>query len=149
MSGSPNIHATALVVGDRGILVTGPSGAGKTTLALALIDRFSAPGRLAKLVGDDRLLVEARSGRLVCRAPVAIAALVEVPGIGPRPIRAERAAVVDLVLRLVAEGSAARLQDPGTETIAGCAIPRFDLPRRNVAVALPLVAALLRLASFA
>jgi serine kinase of HPr protein (carbohydrate metabolism regulator) len=147
--GAANVHATALLVGDRGILVTGPSGAGKTTLALALVGHFCARGRLARLIGDDQLLVEARGGRLLCRAPAAIAGLAEVPGIGPRPVQAEPAAVVDLVLRLVAEGAAARMQDPATETIAGCALPRFDLPRRNVAAALPLVAAQLGLPPFA
>ncbi|RWH23488.1 MAG: HPr kinase/phosphorylase, partial [Mesorhizobium sp.] len=35
---SENIHATAILIGDRGVLITGPSGAGKTTLALTLID---------------------------------------------------------------------------------------------------------------
>lgn len=144
-----NVHGTALLVGDRGILVIGPSGAGKTTLALALIDHFSARSRFSRLIGDDQLLVVARNERLVCHAPVTIAGLAEVPGIGPRPITAEQAAVVDLVLRLVAEGSAARLQDVATETIAGCAIPRVDLPERNAAAALPLVAALLRLPPFA
>ncbi len=149
MDRTANIHATALLVGDQGILVAGPSGVGKTTLALALIDHFSARGRFALLVGDDRLLVEARAGRLLCRPPAAIAGLVEVSGIGPRPLPAERAAVVDFVLRLVGEGEAARMQDPATETIAGCALPRFDMPRRNVAAALPLVAALLGLPPFA
>lgn len=143
MNGLPNIHATALVLGDRGVLVTGPSGAGKTTLALALIEQFCARGRFASLVGDDQLLVEARGGRLLARAPATLAGLVEVPGIGPQPMRAEQTAVVDLVLRLVAKGDAARMQDAATETIAGCALPRFDLDRHNVAVALPLVAALL------
>lgn len=144
-----NVHGTALLVGDRGILVIGPSGAGKTTLALALIDHFSAHGRFSRLVGDDQLLVETRSERLLCRAPITIAGLAEVPGIGPRPIAAEQAAVVDLVLRLVAEGAAVRFQDTATETIAGCAIPRFDLPACNTAAALPLVAALFRLPPFA
>ena len=149
MSGLPNIHGTALVLGDRGIIVIGPSGAGKTTLALALVRHFCAHGRFVRLVGDDQILVKARGGRLLARVPTTIAGLVEVPGIGPRPVPAEQAVVIDLVLRLVAEDATARLQDNATEMIAGCVLPRFDLARRNVPAALPLVAAVLGLPPFA
>jgi len=144
-----NIHATALLAGDRGILVTGASGAGKTTLALALIGRFSAQGHLCRLVGDDQLLVSRHDGRLVCRAPAAIAGLAEVHGMGPRPVACEPAMVADLVLRLVPAGAAERLQDDAVETVAGCALPRIDLAERNVAAALPAVAARLGLVPFA
>jgi serine kinase of HPr protein (carbohydrate metabolism regulator) len=143
-----NIHATALLVGDRGILVTGGSGSGKTTLALALVDRLSARGLFARLVGDDQLFAAWHAGRLVCRAPEAIAGAVEVFGIGPRPIVHEPALVVDLVLRLVPAGRAERLQADAVETIAGCAVPRVDLAERNVNAALPVVAARLGLAPF-
>ena len=143
-----NIHATALLIGDRGILITGASGSGKTTLALAMIDRFSAGGRLCRLVGDDRLLVSAQGGRLVCRAPETIAGLVEVFGIGPRPIAVEPAMVADLVIRLVSAPAAERLQADAVETIAGCALPRIDLAERSVDTALPVAAARLGLAPF-
>jgi serine kinase of HPr protein (carbohydrate metabolism regulator) len=143
-----NIHATALLVGDRGILIVGASGAGKTALALAMVDRFSTPGRLCRLVGDDRLLVSVHAGRLVCRAPEAIAGLVEVFGIGPRPIAVEPAMVADLVIRLVPAAAAERLQADAVETIAGCALPRIDLVERSAGTALPAVAARLGLAPF-
>lgn len=143
-----NIHATALLVGDRGLLVTGASGSGKTTLALALIARFGTPGRLCRLVGDDRLVVSSRGGRLVCRAPAAIAGLAEVHGIGPQPMEFEPAMVADLVLRLVPAGEADRLQPDAAETLAGCALPRVDLVERNIEAALPVVGARLGLAPF-
>jgi serine kinase of HPr protein (carbohydrate metabolism regulator) len=137
-----------LLVGDRGILVTGASGSGKTTLALALAERFSARGLLCRLVGDDQLFVSAHRERLICRAPAAIAGLVEVHGIGPRRLAHEPAMVVDLVLRLVPADRAERLQVDAVETIAGCAVPRVDLAERNVMAALPVVAARLGLAPF-
>jgi serine kinase of HPr protein (carbohydrate metabolism regulator) len=127
-----NIHATALVLGDRGILITGPSGAGKTTLALALIDRFSRHGRFARLVGDDQLFIAA-----VVSCPPATARLAEVRGVGPRPLPALASAVIDLVVRLVPDRDAPRLPDPASEAIAGIDLPRLDLPWRNT-VAAPL-----------
>jgi serine kinase of HPr protein (carbohydrate metabolism regulator) len=143
-----NIHATALLIGDRGVLVTGASGSGKTTLALALVERLSARGLLCRLVGDDQLFASAHGGRLVCRAPAAIAGLAEVHGIGPRAVVAEPAMVADLVLRLVPAALAERLQADATETVAGCTLPRIDLAQRNVDAALPALASRLGLPPF-
>jgi serine kinase of HPr protein (carbohydrate metabolism regulator) len=130
-----NIHATALVLGDRGVLIAGPSGAGKTTLALTLIDRFGSNERFARLVGDDQLFIAARGGRLVASCPPAIAGLAEVRGVGPRALPALASAVIDLIVRLVPEHDAPRLPDPASETIAGIELPRLDLPARNAVAA--------------
>ena len=129
-----NIHATALVLGDRGVLITGPSGSGKTTLALTLLDRC-AQQRFARLVGDDQLFVAARGGRLVASAPDTIAGLAEVHGLGPRLLPALANAVIDLIVRLVPECDAPRLPDPSSETIAGIAIPLLVLPSRSASAA--------------
>ena len=145
---APNIHGTALLIGHRGLLITGAPGAGKTTLALALLDHFAARGVFARLVADDQLFVSGHGGRLVCRAPDTIAGLVEVPGFGPRPMPFEPAAVVDLAIRLVPVSEMARFQEEGRETIAGCAVPRLDLVERNAGAALPAVAARFGLAPF-
>jgi serine kinase of HPr protein (carbohydrate metabolism regulator) len=126
-----NIHATALVLDDRGVLIAGPSGAGKTTLALTLIEQFALAGRFARLVADDRLLVQAHGSRLVVACPPPIAGLVEVHGAGPQPLRTLTAAVVDLAIRLVEPAEAARFPEPLTETIEGIALPRLDLQARN------------------
>jgi serine kinase of HPr protein (carbohydrate metabolism regulator) len=130
-----NIHATALVLGDRGILITGPSSAGKTTLALTLIERFSRHGQFARLVGDDQLFIAAQGRRLVVSCPPPIAALAEARGVGPRPLAALASAVIDLVIRLVPAHDAPRLPDPASETIAGLELPRLDLPTRNTVAA--------------
>jgi serine kinase of HPr protein (carbohydrate metabolism regulator) len=143
-----NIHGTALLIGEHGVLVTGPSGAGKTTLALALIDHCRTRGVFSLLVGDDQLFFAAHGGRLVCRAPASIAGLCEVHGIGPRPLAFEPTAVIDLVVRLVEPADMARLQDESTETIAGCRLPRIDVARQNVPAALPMLMARLSIQPF-
>ena len=143
-----NIHATAILIGERGILITGPSGSGKTTLALALIDHFGRRGLFARLIGDDQLFVTAHFGRLVCHAPASIAGLTEVPGLGPKPLLFEPGAVIDLTIQLVAADAMTRFQEESSATIAGCVVPRIDLAGRNVIAALPAVMARLAIAPF-
>jgi serine kinase of HPr protein (carbohydrate metabolism regulator) len=138
-----NIHATALVVGDRGLVILGPSGSGKTTLAAALVARFSQDGIFSRLVGDDQLFAEARDGRLVLRVPATIAGLAEVPGLGPRPIGFEPAAVIDMAIRLVPPNEVPRFQEEAVETVAGCRLPLVVLAERDVVAALFAVPAVL------
>lgn len=144
-----NIHGTALLIGERGVLITGPSGAGKTTLALVLIDHCRARGLFSRLIGDDRLLAATRAGRLVCRVPATIAGLAEVPGFMPRPLSFEPSGVIDLHIRLVPKHARDRFQEDFSEPIAGCPVPRIDLIERNIATALPAVMARLSIAAFA
>jgi serine kinase of HPr protein (carbohydrate metabolism regulator) len=143
-----NIHGTALLVGDHGILVIGSSGAGKTTLALALIDHFSMRGKFSRLVGDDQLFVESRAGRLVAHAPSTIAGLIEIPGLGPRALPHEPAAVIDLCIRLAPAAGVQRFQEEAREEIAGCGVPAIAVAERNVVAALPAVVAAMKNLSF-
>ncbi|MGB3416503.1 MAG: HPr kinase/phosphorylase [Mesorhizobium sp.] len=138
-----NIHATALVVGDRGLVILGPSGSGKTTLAAALVARFSQAGTFSRLVGDDQLFAEARGGRLVLRVPATIAGLAEVPGLGPRPVRFEPAAVIDMAIRLVPPHEVQRFPEEAVEIVAGCRLPLVALAERDVVPALVAVPAAL------
>ena len=64
-----SIHASAVLIGAKAALIRGAAGAGKSQLALALIEAARA-GALpfARLVADDRALVEVQSGRLLVRA---------------------------------------------------------------------------------
>ncbi|MBZ9723934.1 HPr kinase/phosphorylase [Mesorhizobium sp. CO1-1-11] len=143
-----NIHATALLIGESGILISGSSGSGKTTLALTLISHCLQRGLFSRLVGDDQLFVEAHAGRLVCRAPATIEGLAEVPGHGPWALPFEPACVVDLHVRLLPAGEIARFQEDASDDIAGCAVARIDLAERNVAAALLAVMARLSILPF-
>jgi HPr kinase/phosphorylase len=106
---TPTIHASALLVGYRGILIRGPSGSGKSRLALSLLQ--SADAGFARLVGDDRIHLEARHGRLLMRSPGALAGLIEVRGLGILRMPFEPVAVAQAVVDLDAP-DAARLADP-------------------------------------
>ena len=116
-----NIHATALVLDGRGILIMGPSGAGKTDLAIRLIE---AGG---ELVADDQVLVRLEKGRAVARAPDQIAGKMEVRGFGiiDMPHRAE--AVIDLIIDLKPRRDIERMPDPAMREIDGAPVRAVEL----------------------
>ncbi|HEV2505831.1 MAG TPA: HPr kinase/phosphorylase [Mesorhizobium sp.] len=143
-----NLHGTALLVGDRGILITGASGSGKSTLALALVGHFRGQGLFSRLVADDQSFISSHHGRLLCAAPPAIAGLAEVAGIGPQPVAYEPEASIDLCVRLVPGHEMQRFQAGATVAIAGCEIPALDVAARNVTAALAAISARLSIASF-
>ena len=124
-----NLHASALVVGEAGVLIRGPSGAGKSRLALALVAEARRNGGFAALVADDRTLVTRHGGRLVARPHPALAGLAERRGLGILPVDHEPACVLALVVDLVADWPA-RLPDDAERR---CAIARVVLPRLTVA----------------
>ena len=121
------IHASAVVVGDRGILIRGPSSSGKSSLALGLIDD---PRLGAELLADDRLVLLAIPDGLIARAPTPLKGLIEVRGIG-----IVRAAHVDEA-KIALCVDLRRLDDcpryPAIEeryvTLLGQSIPRLALP---------------------
>lgn len=126
-----NVHATALVVDGRGILIFGASGTGKSSLALQLIDNARLAGRAAFLVADDRVWLVQRNGRLVAEAPEAIAGLVEIRGFGPAPVQHEGAAVIDAAIWLVEPDAAPRHRAGETHALQGIALPRLDVAAGN------------------
>jgi serine kinase of HPr protein (carbohydrate metabolism regulator) len=124
---TPTIHASAVLVGARAVLIRGPAGSGKSRLALALI-QAGASGMLpfARLVGDDRLHVEAAHGHLLVRPADNLAGLIEVRGLGIRRVPFEPLAAVGLVIDLAA-ADAERLPQPESAVteVAGIALPRL------------------------
>jgi HPr kinase/phosphorylase len=123
------VHASAVLVGHRAVLIRGPSGSGKSRLALALIQAAQTGLLLfARLVADDRVELKACHGRLLARPPPELAGLLEVRGLGIRRLEHEPAAVVGLVVDLAAAG-AQRLPDaPEREAlISGIKLPSLSL----------------------
>lgn len=127
MTQSPStVHATALIVGHRGILIRGPSGSGKSRLALSLLQ--SAGSGFVRLVGDDRIHLAAVNGRLLMRPATALAGLIELRGLGIVRLPFEPVAVAHLVVDLAAP-DAARIPDPAAQSveIAGVRLARLPV----------------------
>ena len=123
------IHATCVVIGEAGILIRGASGAGKSSLAGALLAGAALAGRFGRLVGDDRVEIAALNGRLVARPVEPIEGHLEVRGLGIVGLAHEPAAVVRLVVDCAA-GAPARLPEAADTVaiVAGIAIPRLVSP---------------------
>ncbi|MBV8568395.1 MAG: hypothetical protein JO366_14045 [Methylobacteriaceae bacterium] len=95
------IHATAVLLGEAGIVIRGRSGAGKSSLALALLELARTQGLFARLIGDDRVLVTGVNGRLMVEAHPAIAGKIERRGLGIVDLPHEGRAVVRLIVDLL------------------------------------------------
>jgi HPr kinase/phosphorylase len=123
------VHASAVLAGRRAVLIRGPAGAGKSRLALALIQTADC-GLIsfARLVGDDRIELAVSHGRLLARPPQALAGLIEVRGLGVRRLDYEPVAVIGLVVDL-AVAEAERLPEAAGEEIevAGIKLPRLAI----------------------
>jgi serine kinase of HPr protein (carbohydrate metabolism regulator) len=124
---SPSIHASAMLAGARAVLIRGPAGSGKSRLAHGLIEA-ARDGRLsfARLVGDDRVHLEAAHGRLLVRPAPALAGLIELRGRGLCRLPYEPVAAVGLVVDLDAS-DAERMPAEEAETalIEGILLPRL------------------------
>jgi serine kinase of HPr protein (carbohydrate metabolism regulator) len=111
------LQASAVAIEGRALLVIGPPGAGKSSLALALIERG------AELIGDDAVTLTPQGAQLIASPPPNIAGLIEVRGVGLIRMAPAAPAPVALMLELSA-GPAERLPDAlPHRMIAGIAVP--------------------------
>jgi len=124
------VHASAVVVEGVGVLIQGPSGSGKSDLALRLVDG----GGL--LISDDQVDLAAEGGHLIARAPATIAGLIEARGIGIRRVSATPAARLSFALDLVRDGQGVeRLPEPAHATYLGIDLPLWRLAAFEVSTA--------------
>jgi serine kinase of HPr protein (carbohydrate metabolism regulator) len=141
--GGPSVHASAVLVGPRAVLIRGPSGAGKSRLAFELImaGRAGVVER-AILVGDDRVRLATVGNEIVVSAVQNLAGLMEIRGLGIRRCDFVEHATVGLVVDLAAE-DAERLPPPESlfTRIFGIEIPRIPVEASDSP--LPLVVAAL------
>jgi serine kinase of HPr protein (carbohydrate metabolism regulator) len=135
------IHATALAIGEAGVLIRGRSGSGKSRMALELLAEASRRGLFAGLVGDDRVAIAAHGGRLIARGHPAIAGQIESRGEGIVELSHEPAVVIRLVVDLGAKPSAAPVRLPPKK--AKVSLCEVELPQLLLEASAPQQAGIL------
>lgn len=114
------IHASSVAIGGRAVLITGPSGSGKSDLTLRLIDRGFT------LVSDDQTIVRRDGQRLLASAPTTIAGKLEIRGIGIMDMDTESNVPLALLVELTSEIQ--RLPDENRERpILGISLPLISV----------------------
>ncbi|MCZ4090930.1 HPr kinase/phosphorylase [Sinorhizobium psoraleae] len=110
-----NIHATAIVLGTTGFLITGPSGSGKSAFALSCISEAKRRGRFAALVADDRVDLTLENDRIIARCPASIRGLIEIRGGGIVAVETVSACVLDWAIMPVRPSRDQRLPPENEE----------------------------------
>jgi HPr kinase/phosphorylase len=138
-----SVHASAVAIGNRAVLIRGPSGSGKSRLAFDLI-LAGRSGQIPQgvLIGDDRVLLEEADGQLLVGPVRELAGLIEVRGLGIRRLDFAEKAVVGLVVDLAAADAERLPPAEALQThIIGIKVPRIPVAKDYPA--LPLVVAAL------
>lgn len=123
------IHGTCLALGADGVLLLGKPGAGKSDLALRLIDSpgfgLSGRERQARLVADDQVVIRRQEGTLIASAPAALSGKLEIRGLGIAELPVVADVRLRLAVRLTPAAEIERLPDLGRSRmdILGLAIP--------------------------
>lgn len=115
------LHASCVAFGDKGVLLLGDSGSGKSDLALRLIHDGG------QLVADDQVDVRKAAGGLYAEPPEVLRGMLEVRGIGV--LRMEHCPLVQvaLVIKLVAREAVERLPDEAFFDCLGLQVPLLSL----------------------
>ncbi|MEO7364987.1 MAG: aldolase [Sphingomicrobium sp.] len=117
---SETVHATTVAKEGRAVLISGPSGSGKSDLALRLLDRGFT------LVSDDQTLVRREDERLIAAAPANIAGKLEIRGIGI--VEMEHAGDTPVALLVELTSDIERLPDDSRERpILGVSLPLISI----------------------
>ena len=128
------VHGTAIVAGTTGYIFVGPSGAGKTRLAIACLDDARRENHFAALVADDQVLVTQIRGHLIARCPSTIKGKAEIRGAAIVDVQTVAAAKLVFAVRPTEPTITPRLAQKGEYyTLAQDAmIPLLRLPLNSV-----------------
>ncbi|MEO8175804.1 MAG: aldolase [Sphingomicrobium sp.] len=132
------VHASTVASDGRAVVISGPSGSGKSDLALRLLDRDFV------LVSDDQTILRRDGDRLIASAPLTIAGKLEIRGIGI--VEMEHVDDIPVALLVVLTSDIERLPDDDRERqILGVALPMVSIDAMTASAPSKIAVALDRL----
>ena len=129
------LHVSSVAIDGRAVLIEGESGAGKSDLALRLIDRG------ATLISDDYTLLQRAGRELIASPPATIAGQIEVRGLGILKMRHIEKIPVALLIRLTDAPARMPLADE-VRRIAGLDVREVAVDPRSASAAIKVELAL-------
>lgn len=123
------VHASCVEIAGTGVLLRGPSGSGKSDLALRLIDGG------ARLVADDRVDLTIEDAGLVASAPQALSGMIEVRGVGLAQLPSVARARIGMVIDLVDDDTVERLPEPAVCRLLGIDVRQIRLAAHSASAA--------------
>jgi len=139
------IHATAIAVGGRAVLIRGPSGSGKSDLAFRSLATPVSPliQAPARLIADDQVCLKREGTSLIASAPSMLAGKIEVRGVGILNVEPQEHAHVALVAEIVSRDQIERYPDPWPTTeLLGLRVPVIRIYPYDASAPLKLLAAM-------
>jgi serine kinase of HPr protein (carbohydrate metabolism regulator) len=133
------LHCSTVASDGRAILITGPSGSGKSDLTLRLIDRG------LKLVSDDQTIVRKDGDRLLASAPPTIASKLEIRGIGIVEMESADNVPVALIVELTSNEIQRMPDDSRERPILGIRVPLVSIDAMTASAASKVALALDRM----
>lgn len=115
------LHGACVALNGKGVLLLGRPGAGKSDLALRLIDEGGV------LVADDQVQVALREKSLIASAPPTLAGLLEIRGIGIVRMTAKPEVALGVAIQLETQGLIERLPEQETHDILGVQLPLYRI----------------------
>jgi serine kinase of HPr protein (carbohydrate metabolism regulator) len=135
---SETLHASTVALDGRAVMISGPSGSGKSDLALRLLDRGFT------LVSDDQTILRREGDRLIASAPPTIAGKLEIRGVGI--VAMEHVTDVPVALLVQLTSDIQRLPDDSRERpFLGIAVPLISVDALTASAASKVALALDRL----
>jgi HPr kinase/phosphorylase len=131
------LHASCIALNHRAVLIVGPPGAGKSDLALRLIDAG------AKLVADDQTVLKRDGNQLLASPPDSIAGIIEVRQVGLLRMDYVTAPAVLYIELTANDDKHERLPEPDFIMLEEIRVRRLRLPAFEASTPAKIRAALL------